>query len=480
MYRVHHGKVFLGRDTRSRSMRTMCLLVSPPDIGSTVPRGILELGSFLNKNGCSTALLPLSHHTDSTTDDLYGTDALPHWQRIRSILRDALASLKPSIVGVSNQFTMHYPHCLEILKICKEEAENVVTVIGGPHVTFQDRECLQSPWVDAVVRGEGEWTMLELVSAIRAKRDLQTVNGITLRVEGKIVRTPERHLGDLRELPPVDFDLFPSGFLKRSSLYGMLNRGCVYKCSYCVERIFWKRMRSFPVERLIDEMKRLERTYATQMTALDESMLFIGSDRLLALCSAIESERISVPRDFYVMSRVDTVTDVGIAALRRANVKSVWVGIESASEKVRRKMNKIMTSDQIMRGCERMRDAGFEIGTFWIIGHPGDNPHEAQYSLDTLQTMFAKGLTTYMDIALFVPYPGTEFFAHPREHGVQILTYDWSKWRRYTHQPVCQLDDFSAEEILAAFGRGFRIARLQSVLKEHVQGTKNLESTSPT
>lgn len=461
-------------------MQTTCLLISPPDIGSTIPRGILELGSFLESNGCSTALLPLSFHSDSATDDLYGPNASIHQEKLKSILHDALTSLRPSIVGVSNQFTMHYPICLEILKLCKELVDDVVTVIGGPHVTFQDHECIQSPWVDIVVRGEGEWTMLELVSAIREKRDLADVEGITLRVDDKIVRTLDRPLGDVNDLPPANFGLLPPDFVKNSSIYGMLNRGCIYKCSYCVERVFWKEMRSFPVERVVEEMKTLERTYETQMTALDESTLFIGSKQLLELCSAIESEGIGLPPDFYVMSRVDTITNEGIAALQKANIRAVWVGLESASEEVRRRMNKIMTTDQIMAGCEKMRDADFEIGTFWIIGHPGDNPREAEYSLDTLQTMFAQGLTTYMDIALFVPYPGTVFFSHPREHGVQILTYDWAKWRRYTHEPVCQLDDFSAEEMLAAFGRGFRIARLHKVLKDHLGGSNSQEGSADT
>jgi len=312
--------------------------------------------------------------------------------------------------------------------------------------------------------------MIELVSAIRERRDLQNVNGITLKIDGKIVRTPDRPLGNLNKLPPANFDLLPSDFVRGSSIYGMLNRGCIYRCTYCVERAFWGEMRSFPVERVVEEMKTLECSYETQMTALDESTLFIGSKQLLELCSVIDSEGISLASDFYVMSRVDTITNEGIVALQKANIKAVWVGLESASEKVRSKMNKTITMDQIMAGCEKMRDAGFEIGSFWIIGHPGDNPREAEHSIDTLQTMLAKGLTTYMDIALFVPYPGTVFFSHPRGHGVQILTYDWAKWRRFTFEPVCQLDDFSAEEMLAAFARGFRVARLHKALDSHLRG----------
>ena len=51
---------------------------------------------------------------------------------------------------------------------------------------------------------------------------------------------------------------------------------------------------------------------------------------------------------------------------------------------------------------------------------------------------------------MFTPYPGTPFFSQPEKHGVQILTTDWSRWRR-SDRPVCELTDFSAGEIYLSF-----------------------------
>ena len=203
--------------------------------------------------------------------------------------------------GVSNQFTADYPTCIEILKICKQLNENVTTVIGGVHVTFLDTDCLKLPYVDIVVRGEGEWTLLDLISALESKTsDLQNIKGITFKQNGKIIRNPDRPLGNLDEIPPLNFSLLPHEFVQNIFVHGMLNRGCDFNCSFCGESAFWKKRRSFPVRRIIEEMKILDQVYQNPMHAIDDSMLFIGSKQFLDLSSEIQKQRIKLQPDFYI------------------------------------------------------------------------------------------------------------------------------------------------------------------------------------
>jgi radical SAM superfamily enzyme YgiQ (UPF0313 family) len=394
-----------------------------------------------------------------------------HKRKVRQSLKEILAATQPAVVGVSNQFVIHYPDCLEILVICKEIDERIITVIGGPNATFLDVDCLKHPAVDVVVRGEGEWTMRDLLLAIDTGRDLGTVQGITYRSDGGIVQTAVRELGDLRELPDIDFSLLPTDFIKRVAVYGMLSRGCVYNCSYCVESVFWKKMRRFPVSRIVREMKILQETYLTQIKGMDESMLFVGSPLFHELCTQIVEQGIAIPDNFFILSRVDTITGGGIAAMKQAGIDIVAVGVESASARVRKEMNKDLTMAQIVSGCTKLRDSGVKIQTFWIVGHPGDSPFEAQCSLDTLTRFLRDELTHGGDVSLFIPYPGTKYFADPHAYGIEILATDWRKWERYkwsylNEKPMCQLRDFSAEDMLFFFQESYKTIRSYQMLRQ--------------
>ena len=437
-------------------MKKDCLLFSAPNTGRGFPRGLLEIASFLEAKGCSIGVEPLSYYLDTISD----TDSRRKQQV--SVIERIIKEAKPTVVGVSNQFTRDYPDCLEILKISKKINKDIITVIGGTHVTFEDKECLKSSFVDIVVRGEGEWTMLDLLSAIKNGRDLADVQGITFRGKDKIIRTPDRALGDLNELPPINFGLLPHKFVQNAAVYGMLNRGCSYNCRFCAEKVFWRRRRPFPVQRLINEMKTLKSKYKNTLRGIDDVMLSVGSDQFFELCSQLRRQNINMPPDFYILSRVDTITDEGIESLKKTNIAYIDLGIESASDKVLRMMNKNITFNQVYAACKKLKDNKITINSFWMVGHPGDNPKEAEYSFGVFKDLLAKDLINGASIATFLPVPGTPFFQEPENYEIEILSYDWSKWRQYTYEPICQLKDFSAEEISGFCNKSV------SFLREHL------------
>ena len=424
------------------SGKRKCIFISSPLIKENIPRGILSIASFLEVNGYPSEIIPLPYYVDFHQK----------WssEHIRYVLKDFIQDTQPLLVGISNQFTVDYPICLDILKICKELNEDVITVIGGSHVTFLDMECIKSPSVDIIVRGEGEWTMLELISSLKDGTNLSNVKGITFKQNGKIIQTPNRLLGNLEELPSLDFKLLPFDFVKKSQVLGMLNRGCTFKCSFCSEAIFWKKKRSFPVERLVGEMETLNNVYGNPMHGIEDSMLHLGSTQFISLCTEIKKRKIRLRPDFVIESRVDTITDQGLILMKGTGIQTVWMGIESGSPKVLKMMNKKIAREQIIATCARIREHNFEVFAFWMIGHPGDNPAEAEYSLELLEYLFEKDLLSRVYPGVFIPFPGTKFFKRPEKYGIEILSNDWSEWMDYydTNKVVCQLKDFSADEIV--------------------------------
>jgi anaerobic magnesium-protoporphyrin IX monomethyl ester cyclase len=379
---------------------------------------------------------------------------------VDDILASVIKETQPRVVGVSNLYTFDHPDCLRILESCKKIDESIVTVIGGPHVTFQDEICLrQSPYVDVVVRGEGEWTMLDLVSALKTGRDLESVEGITFRRNGALARNPDRPLGDLSELAPIDFGLLPAEFVKKANIHGVSNRGCAYRCTYCVESAFWKRKREHTVQSLLHEIMTLKKEYGTFLKGFFESMIDTESLQFLELTTELMKHKVALPPRFYIHARPDCITTAAIDALEKSGISKVNLGVESGSPTVRKKMGRPMSNDVITDTCTRLRRKNIEAHTYWIIGHPGDNPQESELSLTYLDELYKKDLTTSSDCMMFLPYPGTRFFESPQKHGVEISSMDWAGWNRFHAVPPAYLTAFSAEEIHTSYKRFRRRAQ---------------------
>ncbi|HHL39982.1 MAG TPA: radical SAM protein [Deltaproteobacteria bacterium] len=420
------------------------------------PRGALSLASFLNARGVETAVVPLDYYMGEAAHG-EGPEAVE--ARLRSVVDEAMAEFRPSHVGVSCAYTMLYPVSLRIIERCKAADPSITAGLGGPHVSYLDERCFaDSEAVDWVVRGEGEWTLLEILSRFREGRDLDGVAGVSFRADGgAVVRERLRPPGEIGELAQLDYGLLPEGFVRSMGVSIVGSRGCAYRCTYCNESVFWgRKVRRMPVERIIAELEVLARRYGNYAVGLEDSMFNMKTRYFFELMEGIEGMRLNP--GFYLLSRVDSVTPEGFKAMRRAGVNNLVLGVESASPRVLRAMGKGTTPEQAEAAMRQARRFGLTVGTFWIFGHPGDTPGEAAVSLEAIDRFYASDLMQNSEIALFVPYPGTDIFDRPEDYGVEILDWDWERWGRFNTEPVCQLRDFSRDEILAAWRAGAAIA----------------------
>jgi len=142
------------------------------------------------------------------------------------------------LIGISS-YTWMYKKSLKIVEKLNRLNKNLITVMGGPHVTFLDKETLNDG-VDIIVRGEGEETFKELCDRIENHRNLDDLKGITYKKDGKIIRNGNRNLVNLDSLPTPAFHLVPKEVRKGKFTSLSTTRGCPFNCLYCAERSFWK------------------------------------------------------------------------------------------------------------------------------------------------------------------------------------------------------------------------------------------------
>ena len=110
------------------------------------------------------------------------------------------------------------------------------------------------------------------------------------------------------------------------------------------------------MDKLIEEMTVLQKEYHTQMAGLEESMLDMRARKFFDLCKSLQENKIQLPEQFYLTTRIDTVSKEGVEFLRNTGINIVCIGIENFSEPVLKMMNKKQDPDSVISGCRRLKE----------------------------------------------------------------------------------------------------------------------------
>jgi len=432
-------------------MTKKILLIAPPirnyfgddqlidDIGNMydLPYGLLSIGTYIRqKTDASIHLLPIDYHLNCEH-----TDRLQIAAQQRKIVEEVVQKVSPDIVGVT-AYTIQFPNALRILEICKEIDPRILTVIGGPHVTFMDREALECNSIDVVVRGEGEETLLELVESPSIE-GFDFIKGISYKNNGQYRRNDQRNWIDLQKVRATDFSLLPNDYIAKANVEILNSRGCLSDCTFCAStEIYNKKVRFKNSKVVIDEIKTLSGRYGVSRIGILDDTFNANYRYFKEFC-----DRLSLISNtsFIVQTRADMVNDDNMKLMRKANIKDVIIGAESASPSVLKIMNKRIEFDMVKNACTKLKSNGFKVGTYWITGHPGSSIEDEEISLKAIEFLLRHGLCDYFEISVFVPYPGTTIFQNQQRFGLEITDWNYEHWGRLSQYPVYSLNNFKSD-----------------------------------
>jgi len=414
-------------------MRT--LLINPPYPYSEfpiMPMGLLYVGAVLENQGYEVEVLDL-------LVSKYSKDKIAR----------KLEQYKPDVVGVTC-VTMNYPAASEILKYCKSLDDAVTTLIGGPHVTFAPVETLaEAPWIDIVVRGEGEETILDIVS----RKKPENIPGIAYRSDGIHLTGERRLIENLDALPLPARHLFPLSRYHALAAHCSLitGRGCPFNCIFCVGSKMGGRRARFRNPRLVvDEIER-GLALGFEEVNLEDDLFTLNHRHLNAICDEIMGRGLKF--NWSVFARVDTVDAEVLRRLKEAGCNWVCYGVESGNQQILDTVKKRITLDKVRESVKLAKDAGINVLASFILGLPGETRETMMQTVE-----FAQELQTYYGFHVMAPFPGTEVREKAEEYGVEILTNDWAKYdanRPVTRTPGASVDDIL--EVLHKYYRGIRI-----------------------
>jgi B12-binding domain/radical SAM domain protein len=286
-------------------------------------------------------------------------------------------------------------------------------VAGGPHPTG-DPEGTLSAGFDAVVLGEGEATLVDLLLRLLDGRDWRSAAGIARTVQGRCARTARR--------PPVDLDAVPC-FAAGARRYGYfeITRGCPWACRFCqITWHFGARPRHRSVERVAGEVERFIATTGNRFVrVLTPNALAYGTDGRRADLAAVERLLAAVrkaappPAKIYFGSfpaevRPEFVSREALEILRAfADNDNIVIGAQSGSDRVLERIHRGHTVADARRAAELILAAGFRAYVDFIVGLPGEEAADLELSLRLIEELAAMGAK--VRIHGFMPLPGTPF-----------------------------------------------------------------------
>jgi anaerobic magnesium-protoporphyrin IX monomethyl ester cyclase len=442
-------------------------LVIPPSMDieqiwcPNLPIGLAYLAAVLEKNG---------HELTVFDCPALGID--------HKDLAAKTAAFDPDVVGITS-VTPTIKSALLAAHNAKEKVPNAAVVLGGPHATFMDNQILsEQPDVDVVVRGEGEQTIIELLSKLFGSGDLRDVSGISFRKNGQIIRTPDRpFIQNLDDLPRPAFQYFA---LKKYQFFGktilpiLTSRGCPFQCAYCVSsRMAGKMFRARNPYSVADEFEWLVDVHGAGAVSFYDDAFTYDKKRAIKICEEIKKRKIGVPWD--CQTRVDQISEEVLVKMRDADCQLVSFGAEAGCQKILNAVNKRTTVEQNEKAVKMAKKVGgLSVAVSVIIGYPGETPETLEQTFNFIR----RTKPDYVYLCLATPYPGTSLRSTLEELGWKMST-DWSQYDLQTpvyENPLLPVD-------LVKTRRDFynRFYSWSYILRQYLRGTfysKNMGRTA--
>jgi len=342
----------------------------------------------------------------------------------RAILREAQDAL---CLGISVLTGPHIGAAIRVSRAVKNLRPNLPIVFGGWHASLATQQTLQEPFVDAIVRGQGELTLLELVQRIASGESWHGVQGLSFKdADGQIVHEPERPVANINDLPAPAYHLADPGIYAAASGVRQLayttSVGCPYQCNYCTDMVFYKRrFNAYRVERVVSELADLVPRYQIEHVPLFDSNFLVDRKRAVAIAKGIVESGVKFRWDFQTSTDfLSRMTDDEVRLLAESGVQHIGFGTESASQEVLAMMNKrFQHVDQMVETARKTNLAGIHVVFNIILGYPGETEAHRQQTFRVMSDIARDYPNVSFSPNIFTPYPGIPIWPQLREMGVR-------------------------------------------------------------
>jgi anaerobic magnesium-protoporphyrin IX monomethyl ester cyclase len=372
-------------------------------------------------------------------------------------LRRQLAELQPDVVGTT-AITPSIYVAEHTLKIAQEVVPNALRVLGGVHATFMYKQVLsEAPWIDVIVRGEGEEILVELMNALAEGRwpaDRKRIKGIAYRDGEQIVATQAAStVKDLDAINPdwslLEWEKYIYVPLNRRVAIPNMARGCPFTCSFCSQWKFWRDYRVRDPIKVVDEIEDLVNNHGVGFFILADKEPTINKKKFVQFCEELIARGLPDKVQWGINTRVtDIYRDRDLLKFyRKAGLVHVSLGTEAAAQMKLDIFNKETRVEENKEAIRLLREADILVEAQFIVGLDNETP-------ETLEETFRMAWDWQPDLAnwsMYTPWPFTPLFEELRD---QVEIHDYSKYNFVT--PIMKPAAMERGELLDGVMKNYR------------------------
>ncbi len=394
------------------------------------------------------------HFVDAMTNDLSD-----------EALRAKMEELKPDVVGTT-AITPSIYKSEEVLRIASEVVPDAVRVLGGIHATFMYKQVLsEAPWIDVIVRGEGEEIFLNLISAIHDQswpNCRYDIEGLAFRDGDQIVATKAAPtIKDLDSLEPdwslLEWDKYIYVPLGVKVAIPNMARGCPFTCSFCSQWKFWRDYRVRDPKKVVDEIENLVENHGVGFFILADEEPTINRKKFIQFCQELIDRGLPDKIKWGINTRVtDIMRDKELLSFyREAGLVHVSLGTEAAAQLKLDQFNKETKVGENKEAIRLLREADIFVEAQFIVGL--DNETE-----ETLEETYRMAWDWQPDLAnwaMYTPWPFTPLF---QSLGDKVEIFDFEKYNFVT--PIMKPEAMERGELLNGVMKNYRRFYMQKAL----------------
>ncbi len=356
----------------------------------------------------------------------------------------------------------------EVLRALKRKAPHVKTILGGLHPSALPERTLREEEVDFICQGEGFYTILQLLEALKLDKEPGDckIPGLCYTQNGEVISNPLAPLVNPDELPLAAWDLLPMDkyrahnwhcfdHIDQRQPYAVIytSLGCPFNCSYCNIHALYNgkpsiRFRS--PEKVVEEIDFLVKNYKVRNIKIIDELFALREDRVIRICDLIIQGKYDL--NMWAYARVDTVNEKMLDEMKQAGINWVAFGIESASQKVRQGVTKKLEQGTIRKAVEMTRAAGIYIIGNFIFGLPEDDLETMQETVEMAEEFSFEYANFYTAMA----YPGSQLYEDAIKQGIKLPEV-WHGYGQYADETLPMPTKYlSAADVLRFRDKAFK------------------------
>ena len=300
-------------------------------------------------------------------------------------------------------------------------------ILGGWHPSLLPDQTLAAEYVDAVVVGQGEEALLEIVQHIEAGESLRGIQGVGYKENGQITFNPKRSLRPLSEMPPkayqlADFDAYQRVCGRRWAMYTS-SLACPYNCGYCTnDGVYGRKWNALEPAQVVEETTDLVSRYNLELLWIVDDNFMIDRERVVGIAEGLV--RRGVKFDWSIQASTNLVirfTVDELKLLKRAGLSQISQGADTGSPRMMHLMNKdFQDLDTIYSAADKLTAAGIRPSFNLIFGYPGETEKERRESVLLMMNICRRYPGAEFWTNIFTPYPGSPIMQRAFELGIEV------------------------------------------------------------